>query len=167
MIYIIIGVAGCGKTTIGKLLAQKLEIPFYDGDDFHPVENIEKMRKGEALNDADRLPWLNSLANNILIWESSRGAVLACSALKKSYRIILSSKLIHKIRFIYLKADPDLIIERLNKRSEHFFNKALIDSQFADLEESPEIEAISARLPPQDILNSVLKSITKDNPENQ
>ncbi|MDQ3550649.1 MAG: gluconokinase, partial [Bacteroidota bacterium] len=91
MIYIVMGVSGSGKTTIGQLLANALHLPFYDADDFHPVENIQKMAAGTPLTDEDRQQWLETLAGNIKLWSKEGGAVLACSALKEKYRIILQS----------------------------------------------------------------------------
>ena len=94
-VYIIFGVSGSGKTTIGQLLAKKLNIPFYDADDYHPVSNIEKMASGKPLNDNDREPWLGLIAMEIKKWKTQEGAVLACSALKEKYREILQLSLIH------------------------------------------------------------------------
>ena len=90
MIWIIIGVAGSGKTTIGKLLAARLGIPFLDADDFHPQSNVTKMQSGIPLNDTDRQPWLETLADLLAQQAEGKGAVLACSALKESYRKTLS-----------------------------------------------------------------------------
>ena len=92
MIIIVGGVSGTGKSTIGSHLAAALNIPFYDGDDFHPEANIEKMRSGLALNDSDRGPWLETLADKLSFWADQHSAVLACSALKESYRKTLASK---------------------------------------------------------------------------
>ena len=79
MVVILMGVSGCGKTTVGRLLAQKLNLPFYDGDDFHPAANVEKMQSGRPLDDNDRLPWLSALAGKIALWERQGGAILACA----------------------------------------------------------------------------------------
>lgn len=138
-LFIIMGVSGCGKSTIGTMLAKKLNIPFYDGDDFHPRKNILKMEAGEALNDDDRKPWLekiNSFAKDN-INESS--LIIACSALKQNYRTLISEGL--KTKFIYLKGTAELILDRLNKREGHFMPPALLSSQFEILEE-PENEII-------------------------
>lgn len=135
MIIILMGVSGSGKTTIGVLLANELDWPFYDGDDFHPQRNIEKMKHGQALTDEDRKPWLVSLRRLIdrLILEG-KSAVIACSALKKSYRNRLAEGH-QEIRFVYLKGDYELLAARLEKRSEHFFDKDLLKDQFEVLEE--------------------------------
>jgi carbohydrate kinase (thermoresistant glucokinase family) len=101
MIIVVIGVCSCGKTHIGRLLAESMGLSFYDADDFHPPENVEKMKAHVPLNDNDRLPWLKQIAEQMPKWESNGGAVLACSALKKSYRQILKRG--GEVRFVYLK----------------------------------------------------------------
>ena len=132
-IIVIMGVSGCGKTTIGKQLSQKIDIPFYDADDFHPIENIEKMKKGISLNSADRYPWLNLLADKIKEWNSKDGAVLACSALKEKYRKILALNN-NPIIWIFLSGSKDLIRTRIENREDHFMDSNLLDSQFNNLE---------------------------------
>jgi carbohydrate kinase (thermoresistant glucokinase family) len=109
------GVSGCGKTTIGKSLSIETGLPFYDADDFHSDENIIKMNSNIPLNDTDRLPWLNTLATNIILWENCGGAILACSALKESYRTILESNA-DNILWIYLSGSFELIKHRLENR---------------------------------------------------
>ncbi len=128
--YIVMGVSGSGKTSVGKLLAQKLKLPFYDADDFHPTSNIKKMREGNPLTDEDRMPWLEILQREISTWE--HGGVLACSALKESYREVLQSK--NNIKWIYLKGNAKLISERMAQR-DHFMKPEMLDSQFEALEE--------------------------------
>lgn len=124
------GVSGSGKTAIGLELSKHLNIPFYDADDFHSAENKEKMSHGIPLTDDDRLPWLKTLAT--LLKEKST-LILGCSALKASYREILTVS--PDIRFIYLKGSYQLIHDRLKERHGHFFDPHLLRSQFADLEE--------------------------------
>lgn len=131
-IYIIAGVSGVGKTTIGHLLSQELTIPFYDGDDFHPEANVTKMSNGHALSDADRLPWLHNLASNIKIWQSQNGAVLACSALKEDYRQILMQDA--AVKWIFLEGDKQLIHQRLSSRKGHYFKPDLLESQYKTYE---------------------------------
>ncbi|TGV01297.1 NADP-dependent phosphogluconate dehydrogenase [Flavivirga rizhaonensis] len=133
MIIVLLGVSGCGKTTVGKQLSQKTGIPFFDGDDFHPKSNIDKMTKGMSLNDNDRCPWLLSLASNIETWAEENGAILACSALKERYRVVLSSKY-NDIIWVHLSGSHDLIKGRIEKRGGHFMNADLLASQFKDLE---------------------------------
>ncbi|MFN6943799.1 MAG: NADP-dependent phosphogluconate dehydrogenase, partial [Cytophagaceae bacterium] len=134
MLYIVMGVSGCGKSTVGKLLANKLGLPFFDADDFHSEENIYKMKNGIPLNDEDRLPWLTELSELIKKWENKGGVVLACSALKEKYRKILQSKANNKIQWVFLEGSLELILERLKKRKNHFMHENLITSQFMALE---------------------------------
>ena len=103
MIYLIYGVAASGKTSVGKLLSKKLKVPFYDADDFHPTSNIKKMKNGISLNDSDRKPWLKILRKNIESWQKNGSAILACSALKESYRSILMGDMNIPIQFILLQ----------------------------------------------------------------
>lgn len=134
MIVVIMGVVGAGKTTVGRLLAERLGWQFADADDYHSPENIDKIRRGIPLNDEDRTPWLEKLRAQIIRWSSNQeNAVLACSALKRSYRDEL--RVTPDVRFIYLQGTRELIAERLSARHGHFANSAILDSQFADLEE--------------------------------
>jgi gluconokinase len=134
VVIIICGVTGAGKTTIGQLLAQELEWEFYDADDFHSVANIAKMKGGVPLTDEDRQPWLGrlrELVEQCLI--AGNNAVLACSALKKTYRDCL--RVNEGVKFVFLRGNRRNITEHLQRRREHFINPALLDSQFEDLEE--------------------------------
>lgn len=142
MVIVIMGVTGSGKTTIGKLLAAKLGWRYFDADDFHPSANIEKMSSGQPLNDADRLPWLEILRT--LVRESlerNENCVLACSALKRSYRDYLL--LDDRVKLVYLKGESRVIKSRLEQRQGHYMDPALLDSQFEILEEpGPESEVL-------------------------
>jgi gluconokinase len=134
VIVIIFGVSGAGKTTIGKLLAQELGWRFYEADDFHPGANIGKMRQGIPLTDKDRWPWLKSLREQIThSLAAKENAVLACSALKRAYRELLCVN--DDVKFVFLRGDYALIERQLRGRHGHFMNPALLQSQFADLEE--------------------------------
>lgn len=124
------GVSGSGKTTIGKQLSSHLHLDYYDADDFHPPANIEKMRKGIPLDDADRTPWLQSLASKIAEWQKD-GAILGCSALKESYRSTLTIN--HKVEWVYLSGNYELIYKRMQTR-DHFMNPEMLQSQFDALE---------------------------------
>ncbi len=133
MVIILMGVSGCGKTTIGEQVSKAMDIPFYDADDFHPESNVERMKNNIPLTDQDRFPWLEILASNIQKWEASGGVILACSALKESYRNILSSKG-KRIFWVYLSGSFKLIENRLKNRSNHYMKPTLLKSQFDTLE---------------------------------
>jgi carbohydrate kinase (thermoresistant glucokinase family) len=132
---VVMGVAGSGKTTVAVLLAAGLGCAFQEGDDLHPKANVEKMRSGTPLNDDDRLPWLQKIAEKIDGWRASgESGVLTCSALKRAYRdIIIGTR--SGVRLVYLKGSQDLIRRRMAARHEHFMPVQLLDSQFATLEE--------------------------------
>lgn len=137
VILVIMGVAGCGKSTVGKRAAEQLCWPFYDGDDFHTDENIRKMACGTPLTTLERLPWLQTIhAHMKSSVNAFQNAVYACSALKQTYRDILRRDLPH-VRFVYLKASRQTILQRLRSRS-HFAGPQLLPSQFRDLEEPHE-----------------------------
>ena len=155
--YIIMGVSGCGKSTIAQKLSEKTGIPFVDADDFHPTQNIEKMSQGIPLNDEDRLPWLENLNAFLQKESTNNGAILACSALKESYRKILSSNI--SVAWIYLKGDFNTIYSRLKQRKNHFMDSNLLQSQFDTLEEPTYGTHISIDQTPETIVQSILKTI--------
>jgi len=135
------GVSGCGKTTVGMALADRLGCSFYDGDDFHPPENVAKMASGTPLNDNDRYPWLARL-HDLLAEHEERGetAVLACSALKKKYRDQLQVN--NETRFIFLHGSFDLIWQRMQARKNHYMKADMLQSQFDTLEPPGADEAV-------------------------
>ncbi|MBJ6368975.1 gluconokinase [Snuella sedimenti] len=152
-VIIIMGVSGCGKTTIGKLLSKRLKLPFFDADNFHSQENINKMKQGVALNDTDRLPWLETLSKALQKWSETSGVVLACSALKENYRTILSSKAY--VTWVYLSGSFDLIFSRMQQREGHFMKADLLKSQFNDLEIPKYGVHIDISHPPETIINTI------------
>jgi gluconokinase len=160
MIIVVMGVCSSGKTVIGSLLAQRLGLAFYDGDNFHPESNVRKMSKGIALNDKDRLPWLKSIAKKMTKWDKAGGAVLACSALKNSYRDILRSGSLD-VRFVYLKGAKKIILDRIKNRKGHFFPESLIDSQFAALEEPKDAIVINITHKPEAIVEDIVSKLNK------
>ncbi|REL24532.1 gluconokinase [Rhodohalobacter sp. SW132] len=155
---ILMGVSGCGKTSVGKKLAAGLGIPFFDGDDFHPEKNVEKMRSGRPLNDSDRRPWLENLAELLATKKQDQGCVLACSALKQQYRKMLSAEGGEPI-VVYLKGEKDLISERLRSREGHYMPPELLDSQFNDLEEPESAIAVSINQPVDRIVEEIIRKI--------
>jgi gluconokinase len=158
MVIVLMGVTASGKTTVGRMLAAELGYQFYDADDFHPRANVDKMRRGVALTDADRLPWLETLRD--LVRRSlaeNRNAVLACSALKDAYRRYLLID--PRVTLVYLKASQDLIRQRLQQRPGHFMNPALLESQFATLEEPKDALWVEASLRPEEIVSAIRRRL--------
>lgn len=156
MILVLMGVAGSGKTTIGKLLAERLGWEFIEGDDFHPSENIEKMSRGIPLSDEDRAGWLQTLAWMLIQrLAEKRSAVLACSALKQRYRDILCGEN-PEVNFIFLQGDPDLLKDRLHNRPGHYMKTGMLLSQFADLEIPVDAFDVDVNLSPEQILRLLL-----------
>lgn len=140
--YVVMGVSGCGKSTVGKLIAEALNARYAEGDSFHPPANVEKMRGGQPLDDDDRAPWLAAMAAAIRDWNTKgETVVLACSALKRRYRDVLRSG--GDVRFIHLAGDKALIAARLAARTGHYMPPTLLDSQFATLEPPDDDEAIT------------------------
>lgn len=152
------GVTGSGKTTVGKLIADRLGYEFVDADDHHPEQNIEKMRSGIPLSDRDRLPWLQTLRD---VLADKNNIVMACSALKGSYRRILVEA--GSVRFIYLKIDPETVRRRLDGRREHFMNPTLIESQFDTLEEPDSAMVIDGKGSPKTIVDTIVERLEAGN----
>jgi len=155
---VIMGVSGCGKTTIGKQLAEQLGLPFFDADAFHPQANIDKMSQGIPLNDEDRRPWLMQLAQNMQSWEEHGGAVLACSALKESYRTLLASKC-KDITWVYLKGSYELIHSRLEERERHYMKSNLLQSQLDTLEEPNYGIHVAIENTPEQIISKIISKL--------
>lgn len=133
---VLMGVSGSGKSSIGRRLSEETGWPFFDGDGFHPPENVKKMAGGEPLNDRDRLPWLRRLNELIEEYlEQGLSLILACSALKASYREILVEGYADRVRFVFLKGDFDLIHQRMLSRANHYMDAEMFGSQFEVLEE--------------------------------
>lgn len=155
MIVVPMGVAGSGKTTVGRLLADQLGWTFVEGDDFHPPENVAKMRRGEPLTDADRMPWLRALRAQIdALAAAGQSAVVTCSALKQAYRDVLACG--HpEVRFVWLTAPPGLIRDRLAHRVSHYMPLVLLASQLEALEEPAGVPEFDATPPPAEVAAAI------------
>jgi len=160
MVYIVMGVSGCGKTTTGNMLASEWNIPFYDADNFHPDSNVQKMTRGIPLDDNDRQPWLNILGDKIREWNKKGDAVLACSALKKTYRDRLRNRSDGKIEFIYLNGSFSIISKRIQTRTNHFMPLELLKSQFEALEEPHQALWVDTNQSPTDIVKEIITHYT-------
>lgn len=155
-IFYIMGVSGTGKTTVGLLLAEALNLQFFDGDDFHPKANVAKMAAGKPLNDQDRKGWLQKL-NNLAIENKNQGAVIACSALKKNYRDQLTEGLHDKAVFVYLKGSFEEVRARLKNRKGHFMPITLLESQFESLEPPNDAIVVLISQSPDQIVESIVQ----------
>jgi gluconokinase len=160
MIVVLMGVSGCGKTTIGKLLSERLGWPLLDADDYHPPANIEKMRSGIPLADEDRWPWLTRL--NALLKDKTaggEGTLLACSALKQKYRNRLADGC-SDLRWVYLKGSFALIESRLKARKGHYMKAGLLESQFAALEEPDDAITVDVSSTPEAAADAALAALS-------
>jgi gluconokinase len=159
------GVAGSGKSTIGAALAKALGIPFVEGDEFHPPENVRRMALGIPLTDDDRAQWLRALAAQLREAKNAEmGLVMSCSALKRAYRDVLRAAA-PELEFVFLKGERSLVAQRLAGRRGHFMPASLLESQFAILEEpAPDEHAwvCDVRQTPQDIVASLVERVRHD-----
>jgi gluconokinase len=157
---ILMGVSGCGKSTVGNQLSQTTGWRFFDGDDLHSPENIAKMSSGRSLTDQDRLPWLREI-QGLIDRHLRRGEslIVACSALKQKYREILENGRREQVSFVYLKGDFDLIYQRLSARSEHFMRPDLLRSQFEIIEEPNQVLVIDISDPVGTIVDGIIDAL--------
>jgi gluconokinase len=159
MVIVLMGVSGTGKTEVGTRLARALNGEFAEGDDYHPPANVAKMRSGVPLDDADREPWLETLSREIGAWlDAGKTVVLACSALKQSYRDILKAGR-PGVRFVYLKGDEALISSRLEGRHGHYMPASLLDSQLAALQEPADAITVGIDATPETIVAEIQKTL--------
>jgi len=158
-IIFVMGVSGSGKTTIGKLLSEKTNIPFFDADDFHSAANKEKMRIGRPLADEDRKEWLEKLNAIARDQMKTTGAVIACSALKEKYRKILSAAITIPVYWIFLSGDYELINQRMLERTNHFMPSSLLKSQFEILEIPENAVIINIAEEPARIVERIMNSL--------
>jgi len=158
MIVLVMGTTGAGKTTVGKLLAEKLNWIFLDADDFHPPANIAKMKQGIPLNDADRVPWLAAIHDRLLAdTAAGKNCVLACSALKQSYRETIGASL--DVRTVYLKGTYEEMRAHILGRHGHFAGEGILTGQFRDLEEPTDAIVEPVTLQPEAIVKRVCKEL--------
>lgn len=159
MILVVMGVSGCGKTTVGSLVAQRLGWAFRDADSFHPPENIAKMSAGLPLNDQDRRPWLLAIQTFMRAENAAgRSAVIACSALRQQYRDLLLFG-DPQVRFAHLHGSRDLIAARLGERKGHFMPATLLESQFATLEVSDDIPRFDIAAAPERVAADIINRL--------
>lgn len=161
MVIILMGVSGCGKTTIGKLLSKKTGIPFFDGDDFHPEDNVRKMAEGNPLTDSDRVAWIRQIAdciNNM----PSRHKILGCSALSKYIRTLIKKDIEEPCYFVFLRGGYDLIKRRMEKREDHYMKAGMLNSQFEALEEPGNALLVDISKSPDQICEVILQAITNE-----
>jgi gluconokinase len=164
VIIIVMGVSGCGKSTVGQLIADSLGCLFRDGDGFHPAANVAKMKAGTPLNDEDRRPWLLAIQQFMRETHASgQDAVVACSALKESYRDLLL-RAEPWVRFVHLTGPREVIEERMKARAGHFMPVTLLDSQLATLETPKDAWAEDIRRTPAEIATSVVARIRSGQP---
>jgi gluconokinase len=162
MIVVLMGVTGSGKTTIGKLLAERTGAIFADADDYHPPANKQKMAAGHPLNDDDRQPWLETLNRLMRDWfETGKSGVLACSALKAKYRETLVEGMPDSaVLFVWLDGSRELLAERLSERHHEFMNPKLLESQLETLEPPKDALRIVNDRAPEEIVNQILKHVS-------
>lgn len=161
-LIVVIGVSGCGKTTLGTALANALLATFMDADDFHPVQNVEKMRSGIALTDGDRAPWLETLNAEIKArLGTGQSVVLACSALKRTYRTAIADGL-SLVDWIFLDGSFDAVAARVRERANHYMPESLLRSQFATLERPDDAVRISIKSSTAEQVVAALRALGND-----
>jgi gluconokinase len=159
MIVVLMGVSGSGKTTVGEVLSRELAWPYLEGDDHHPAANVEKMRAGTPLTDADRWPWLDRL--NALLRQRQAGGenvILGCSALKQIYRHRLAQEL-RDVRWVHLKGSFELIQSRLQARQHRYMPASLLQSQFATLEEPTDAFTVNIDDTPEALARTIVAGL--------
>jgi carbohydrate kinase (thermoresistant glucokinase family) len=162
MILVVMGVSGSGKTTVGRLLADALALPFIEGDDFHSAGSIARMQSGLPLEEADRQPWLLRLSLTLAVAGEARGgAVLACSALKEPYRLILQGGTNQPVKWILLEGPADLLLQRLRGRQGHFMPETLLPSQLQTLEPPDNALRFSIEKTPEQIVEEILSMLNR------
>lgn len=160
-IIVLMGVSGSGKTTVGELLSQQTGLPFFDGDDFHPAANVAKMASGQPLTDADRAGWLADLARHIGQWEQDKGAILACSALKETYRTTLQAGAQAPLHWVFLTGSPELLRQRMQARQGSYMKANMLDSQLETLEVPAYGLHLDVAHTPQELVDAIKQTLNK------
>ncbi|HEU4602706.1 MAG TPA: gluconokinase [Steroidobacteraceae bacterium] len=161
-VYVIMGVSGAGKTTVGTEVSQRLRLPFFEGDNFHPQANIDKMSSGIPLTDTDRIPWIDALAEGVNHRaEPDRDAIVACSALSRFVRQRIRERMNDEVDFILLTADPCLIQERLSKRPKHYMKAGMLNSQLAALQMPSTALTVDVSRPLEQVVQEVIDHIER------
>lgn len=159
MVIVLMGVAGAGKTTVGRRLSEELRWAFLDGDAVHPPENIAKISSGVPLSDDDRRPWLDALRRLIAEWiAQDRDGVVACSLLKQAHRVAVLTGAASHAKLVYLRASQEVLEARLTTRTGHFAGVALLNSQLADLEEPRDALVLDASQTPDHLVHTIRRA---------
>ncbi|WP_319518314.1 gluconokinase [uncultured Martelella sp.] len=167
---VVMGVSGCGKSSAGRALGEALAARFVEGDSLHPDTNVEKMRAGIPLNDDDRKPWLELVGQTLATAGDDNGVIVACSALKKSYRDLLRQRAGPALRFIHLKGERDVLARRMANRPGHYMPVSLLDSQLATLEATdgePDVLTLDCDLKPEKIAETSLAFVKAEQGDRQ
>lgn len=159
MIVLVMGVSGCGKSTVGRRLADRLGAVFLEADEFHPPANVAKMRDGVPLTDEDRWPWLDALAAAIDAAAADGDVVVACSALRRTYRERLLGRHRDGARIVHLHGSPELIAERLRARTGHYMPPSLLPTQIATLEAPDDALVVDIAQPPEDLVEGIARAV--------
>lgn len=158
-VFVLMGVSGSGKSTVGRRVADELALTFIEGDEFHPAQNIEKMSAGTPLTNADREPWIDALAVGINQRQPRRDTVVACSALSQFVRDRMRSAVTEPVDFILLSADPSIIEQRLSQRARHFMKSGMLGSQLAALEWPADAAVVDVSKPLDEVCADVVDHI--------
>lgn len=161
-VFVVMGVSGSGKSTVGRQVAAELGLIFIEGDEFHPRSNIEKMSAGTPLTDADRAPWIDALAAAINARQSAGDAIVACSALTQFVRERLRAGVAEPLNFILLSADPSVIRQRLAERGQHFMKHGMLGTQLAALQWPQRAHVVDVSRPLDDVCADVVNYIRSE-----